>query len=108
MSNNEFGCLSNALLQAGLRCELPVAFAIPVRVRELVEGEAVRDVREVRLHQCPQKKGSVVNYGIEVYMKDGSCISSEFQASGLGVVHDTFVLYDQQRDGRMSHLHLLH
>lgn len=108
MSNNEFNCLSNALLQAGLRCALPVAFAVPERVRELVEGVDVRDVRAVTIHQCPQSKGSIVNYEVEVHLKDGVRKSSEFQGSGLDVDHDTYVLYDRNRDGLMKHLHLLH
>jgi len=108
MSNNEFNCLSNAVLQAGLRCAVPVAFALPVQVREIVGSGDVRDVRSVTLHQCPQPKGTIVNYEIEVYLKDGTSKSSEFQASGRGLTHDTFVLYDRSRDGLMQHLHMLH
>lgn len=108
MSNNEFNCLSNALLQAGLRCALPVAFAVPERVREMMDGVDVREVRAVTLHQCPQPKGSIVDYGVEVHLKDGTSKSSEFQGSGLDLVHDTYVLYDRNRDGLMKHLHLLH
>jgi hypothetical protein len=105
---NEFSCLSNALLQAGLRCALPVAFAVPEHVRELVKGADVRDVRAVTLHQCPRPKSQYINYEIEVHMRDGSTKSEEFQATGSEVAHDTFVLYDRQRDGLMKHLHLLH
>ena len=108
MSNNEFNCLSNALLQAGLRCALPVAFVVPHRVRELVEGIDVRNVRAVTIHQCPCQKGPVVNYEIEVHLKDGTCKASEFQAEGSDLDHDTYVLYDRNRDGLMNHLHLLH
>ena len=108
MSTNEFNCLSNALLQAGLRCALPVAFAVPEHVRGLMKDADVGNVRAVTLHQCPRAKGQFINYEIEVHMRDGSTKTEEFQASGSEVAHDTFVLYDRHRDGPMKHLHLLH
>ncbi len=108
MSANEFDCLSNQLLQAGLRCELLAAFAVPEHVREMLDGVDVREVCAVTVHQCPKPKTAVVDYEVEVRMKDGSTKSSDFQAVGSCDEHDTFVLYDQRRDGRMKHLHLLH
>jgi hypothetical protein len=108
MSANEFDCLSNTLLQAGLRCELPVAFTVPARMRELVQGTDARDVCAVTLHQCPHRGDDVIDYELEVFFRDGSRRSDEFQASGIEIAHDTFVLYDHQRDGRMKHIHLLH
>jgi len=108
VSNNEFNCLSNALLQAGLRCELPVAFALPVRVRELMQDVDVRDVRAVTVHQCPDHDESVVDYEIEVILRDGTRKKGEFQVSGSSDDHDTYVLYDRNRDGLMKHMHLVH
>jgi hypothetical protein len=108
VSTNEFNCLSNALLQASLRCELPVAYAVPEHVRELVQGVDVRDVRAVTLHQCPQHHEAVVGYEIEVFLRDGSRKKIEFQVAGSTDDHDTYVLYDRNRDGLMKHMHLLH
>lgn len=108
MSTNEFNCLSNQLLQAGLRCELPVAFAVPVRVRELVGDVGVEDVRAVTVHQCPQHADDSVMYEIEVFLRDGSRKKGEFQVAGVSDDHDTYVLYDRHRDGLMKHMHLVH
>jgi len=108
VSTNAFDCLSNALLQAGLRCELPIAFMIPFRVQEMLQDGDVRDVRAVTLHQCPQGEEGVVDYEVEVHMRDGSRKTEEFQGTGVDVEHDTYVLYDRNRDGAMKHLHLLH
>ena len=108
MSKNEFDCLSNTLLQAGLRCELPVAFMVSARVREMVQGTDARDVCAVTLHQCPQQGDDVIDYELEVFFRNGSRKREEFQTSGIELEHDTFVLYDHQRDGRMKHVHLLH
>lgn len=108
MSNNAFNCLSNALLQAGLRCELLGAFTVPEHVRALVDGVDVRDVRAVTLHQCPQNGESVVDYEIEVFLRDGTRKKGEFQVQGVTDDHDTYVLYDRHRDGPMKHMHLLH
>lgn len=108
MSANEFNCLTNALLQAGLRFGLPVAFAVPGRVREILQEHKtdLRDVQHVSIHQCPQPQG-VIDYRLEVYARRGLVKLETFQGSGL-VEHDTYVLYDRQRDGLMKHLHLVH
>lgn len=108
MSNNEFSCLSNALLVAGLRCQLVGAFVVPEFVREMLEGADVRNVRAVTVHQCSPKQGVVVNYEVEVKLRDGLTKSGEFQALGPCADHQTYVLYDRYRDGLMKHLHLLH
>lgn len=106
---NEFSCLSNALLVAGLRCQLQGAFAVPDYVREMLgDGADVRDVHAVTVHQCPRDQSGVINYSVEVRLRDGSTKSGEFQAVGLRCAHDTYVLYDHYRDGPMKHLHLLH
>lgn len=107
MSRNEFDCLTNALLQAGLICRLPVAFAVPVRVREILQATDVEEVVAVMLHQCPQAHG-LVDYKLEVMLQRESPRHEHFQASGFGFEHETYVLYDYRRDGRMKHLHLLH
>lgn len=107
MSTNEFDCLSNQLLQASLRCELLAAFVIPEEVRSLLQDIDVRNVRAVTVHQCP-KKNAIVDYEVEVRMRDGSSKAGEFQAVGPCDDHDTYVLYDRDRDGLMKHLHLLH
>ncbi len=106
--SNEFNCLSNTLLVAGLRCELLAAFVVPEYVRELLEGTDVRDVRAVTVHQCPKRKGAIVNYEVQIVLKDGSRRDGEFQAVGDCDAHDTYVLYDRHRDGLMKHMHLLH
>lgn len=108
MSNNEFNCLSNSLLQAGLRCELLAAFALPDHVRELVQAVDVRDVRAVTVHQCPDREESVVDYSIEVFLRDGTRKKGAFQVPGSTDDHDTYVLYDRNRDGLMKHMHLVH
>lgn len=108
MSRNEFDCLSNTVLQTGLRCELPVAFALPERLREMLQDVDVRDVRSVTLHQCPRPKGTMVDYTMEIFTEDGSRTANEFQGSGFDIEHDTYLLYDRGRDGVMKHLHLLH
>jgi hypothetical protein len=106
--SNDFGCLSNALLVAGLRCQLLGAFVVPEHVREMLDGVNVRDVRAVTVHQCPLAKGALVNYEVEVHMRNGTTKSGEFQAVGKCDDHDTYVLYDRFRDGPVKHLHLLH
>lgn len=108
MSHNTFDCLSNALLQAGLRCELPIAFTIPEHVREMVEGIDVRQVCAVTVHQCPPGKGSKVNYHLEVHLQNGSQREGKFQGAGEDPDSNTYVLYDRHRDGMMKHMHLLH
>ena len=108
MSTNAFNCLSNQLLHAGLRCELPAAFAVPAHVRELVVGVDVKDVRAVTVHQCPQHEESSLVYEIEVYLRDGSRKHGEFEVPGVSDDHATYVLYDRHRDGLMKHLHLVH
>lgn len=109
MSSNEFDCLTNALLQAGLQIGLPVAFAVPGRVRSILQTCKidVKDVRAVTLHQCPKAQG-IIDYRLEVYARRGLVQLEVFQASGLGHEHDTFTLYDCHRDGMMKHLHLMH
>lgn len=108
MSVNEFSCLSNALLVAGLRCQLLGAFVVPDYVRELLDGVDVHDVRAVTVHQCPRGKNAIVNYEVEVKLRNGKTKAGEFQAVGDCDDHDTYVLYDRLRDGPMKHLHLLH
>lgn len=105
---NEFNCLSNALLQASLRCGIPAAFLVPERVRDLVAGTDVRDVQTVTIHQCPNNHESTVDYRVMVNLKGRPLLEHQFQTTDIDVDHDTFVLYDQQRDGRMQHMHLLH
>jgi len=109
MSTNEFDCLTNALLQAGLRIGLPVAFAVPSRVRDILTEWSVdvKDVRAVMLHQCPQAKG-IIDYKLEIHTRKGLVKLDTFQGSGLGHEHDTYTLYDRFRDGPMKHLHMLH
>jgi hypothetical protein len=109
MSTNQFDCLSNALLRAGLRCELLVAYAIPEHVRDLV-AEAdieVSKVRAVTLQQTPRRKSNIVDYKLEVFVQ-GGFMTAEFQATGRRIEQDTYVLYDRARDGLMKHLHLQH
>jgi hypothetical protein len=108
MSSNEFDCLTNALLQAGLRNGLPVAFAIPGHVRRLL-GKCqidVKDVRAVTIHQCPKRQG-IIDYCLKVHMR-GLVQVETFQGSGLNHEHGTYMLYDRYRDGLMQHLHLMH
>ena len=109
MSANEFDCLTNTLLQAGLRNGLPVAFAIPAHVRGILEkcNIDVKDVRAVAIHQCPKPKG-VIDYRLEVYARRGLVQIETFQGSGFNHEHDTYALYDRFRDGPMKHLHLMH
>jgi hypothetical protein len=109
MSANEFDCLTNTILQAGIRNNLPVAFALPGRVREILATRKidVRDVRSVTIHQCPKVQG-LVDYRLEVFAGRGLVKLETFQGSGLGLDHDTYTLYDRLRDGPMKHLHLLH
>ena len=108
MSRNEFDCLTNALIRAGVACQLPAAFEIPHRVRDMIEGVDVRDVRAVAIHQCPQEMIGHINYKLWVFTQKGLPRTSEFQATGLSDDHDLYVLYDRLRDGAMKHLHLLH
>lgn len=109
MSANEFDCLTNTLLQAGLRNSLPVAFAIPGHVRNIIKKcrMDVKDVRAVTIHQCPQPKG-VIDYRLEVYGRCGLVQIETFQGAGFTHEHDTYALYDRYRDGEMKHLHLMH
>lgn len=109
MSTNEFDCLTNTLLQAGLRAGLPIAFAVPGRVREILATQKLdaKDVSAVTIHQCPQPRG-IIDYKLEVFTRKGLVKLETFQGSGLGHDHDTFRLYDRLRDGTMTHLHLVH
>ena len=107
MSINEFSCLSNTILVAGLRCGLIGAFVVPEFVREMLEGSDAGMVRAVTVHQCPRTE-AIVNYEVEVRLHDGSTKLGEFQAMGDCDDHDTYVLYNRYRDGVMKHLHLLH
>lgn len=108
MASNEFSCLSNTLLVAGLRCGLIGAFVVPEHVREMLEGTDALNVCAVTVHQCPRSKGALVNYEVEIHLRDGSTKSGEFQAMGACDDHQTYVLYDRHRDGPRKHLHLLH
>lgn len=105
--HNEFSCLSNALLVAGLRCGLPVAFVVPPRVRGMMKNDEARKVRAVTLHQCP-KAGNVIHYVLEVHMINGKLEVEEFDVSGNNHLHEDIVLYDRGRDGVMKHLHFVH
>ena len=105
---NQFSCLSNTLLVAGLRCGLLGAFVVPEHVREMLEGVDSLDVRAVTVHQCPRGSNTIVNYVVEVHLRNGSTKAGEFQAVGECTDHDTYVLYDRLRDGPRKHLHLLH
>lgn len=109
MSTNEFDCLSNTVLQAGLRIGLPIAFGLPTRVRDILTSNKldVADVQSVTIHQCPRARG-IIDYKLQVYARRGLVQIETFQGSGLGRDHDTFTLYDRLRDGPMKHLHLLH
>jgi hypothetical protein len=113
---NEFSCLSNALLVAGLRCGLPVAFAVPSRVRKMVKGVEAAKVKTVTLHQCPKEEG--LHYVLEVHTVDGDHKMEEFDGRrptvlwdphrlemGMNHTHDTYVLYDRGRDGPVTYLH---
>lgn len=106
---NEFRCLSNALIQAGLNLLLPVTFHVPPRARELVREAQLpaSKVRQVRLHQCPQAENSVL-YRVEVEATDGRQWDKEFVMTTEETAHDTFVLYDRDRDGILEYLHVLH
>jgi len=105
---NQFSCLSNACIQAGLAMSLPVAFSVPVRVRKLVRKQclAASDIAQVRLHQCPQEDH--VRYCIHVQTKDGRWWSEEFVDHNDEQAHDTFVLYDRDRDGVVQYIHVVH
>ncbi len=109
MSANEFDCLTNTLLQAGLRNGLPVAFAVPGHVRDILAKceIAVQDVRAVTLHQCPKSQG-IIDYRLEIYVRRGLVQVETFQGSGFGHDHETYALYDLHRDGLMKHMHLIH
>ncbi len=106
---NEFRCLSNALIQAGLNLSLSVAFHVPQRARELAREAKLpaSKVRQVRLHQCPQAEDRVL-YRVEVVAMDGRQWDREFEISTDETSHDTFVLYDRDRDGVLEYLHVLH
>lgn len=108
MTSNEFSCLSNTLLVAGLRCGLIGAFVVPEHVREMLTGIDMRDVCSVSVHQCPRAKRAIINYEVEIYLRNGSTKSGEFQAVGVCNDHETYILYDRLRDGHRKHLHLLH
>lgn len=109
MSTNEFDCLTNTILQAGLRAGLPVAFAVPARVRDILAERklAASDVSAVTIHQCPQARG-IIDYKLEVHTRKGLVKLETFQGSGLNHEHDTYRLYDRLRDGTMTHIHLVH
>ena len=107
---NEFGCLSNAVLQSCLREKLLATWGIIPLVRRLAQDNAVpaQQVARVELHQCPAENG-FINYVLSLQLVDGSCFHEEFQgSSGSGVEHRTYALYDRARDGACSYLHLLH
>ena len=110
MSTNAFNCLSNALLQAGLKMNLPVLHEVPARVRELLltEGSDVSDVLAVVLRQSPMMNMRDTAYRIDVYMKKGLPRVDNFTQKGWSDNADTFVMYDRSRDGKMQHLHLTH
>lgn len=106
---NEFRCLSNTLIQAGLNLSLPVTFQVPQRARELAREAKLpaNRVRQVRLHQCPQAEDRVL-YRVEVEAMDGRQWDREFEMTTDETAHDTFVLYDRDRDGVLEYLHVLH
>ena len=107
MSRNQFDCLTNALLCAGAHWQVPATYEVAEAVRQLVESSDVRDVRAVTIHQCPKTR-DVLDYHVEVVMRDGETRTEEFEARGVTGEHNTYVLYDSMRDGAMKHLHLLH
>ena len=105
---NQFSCLSNTLIQRCLALSLPVTFSVPIRTRKLVRKECVAasDIAQVRLHQCPQEDH--VRYCIYVQTKDGRQWSEEFVDHNDEQAHDTFVLYDRDRDGVVQYIHVVH
>jgi len=88
---------------------------IPPLVRAIVEKHsiALSEITEVALHQCP-RDGGLVEYTLELVTRYRGAWSEDFeqvyeQAPGDDpVAHDTYVLYDPERDGLAKHLHLLH
>lgn len=110
---NEMQCLSNAVLQAGINqslFDLPMLLrgVLPL-VRKVVQDNAipVGVVAKVEMHQCPRERG-FVQYTLHVRLEDGQCFHQEFQGSGFGATHRSYVLYDRRRDGKVEHLHLVH
>jgi hypothetical protein len=49
-----------------------------------------------------------VKYRIDVYAKDGRQWTEEFVEVNTKQAHDTFVLYDRDRDGIVQYLHVVH
>lgn len=105
---NEFSCLSNAVVQAGLSLRLDAVFMVAEKTRLIarVKNVPARDVWQVRLHQCP-REGHVL-YRVEVLAKDGRRWDTEFLAASDDRDHDTYVLYDRDRDGVVQYLHVVH
>jgi hypothetical protein len=107
VSANEFNCLSNTVLQAGLRCALPVAFVVPTHVQELLQDCAVSDVQAITLRQDAQD-GKVAAYVLEVQMCTGIWKTRDFFGQASTNANDTYLLYERTLDGEMQYLHLLH
>ena len=106
--SNEFRCLSNALIQAGLNMASPVTFHVPQRARELAREAKLPacQVQQVRLHQCPREDR--VLYRVELVATDGRQWDKEFEIVTDEAEHDTYVLYDRDRDGILEYLHVIH
>lgn len=110
---NEMQCLSNTVLQAGIKQSL-FDFSLLQRgvlplVRKVVTEHdiTVGQVSRVELHQCPRERGCV-QYTLHVRLEDGACYHQEFQSMGFPAIHRDYVLYDRRRDGKVEHLHLVH
>ncbi len=105
---SESKSLSNALTQAGLGLALPVAFSVSSRARRLVRDKRVApsEISQVLLHQCPQEDH--VEYRLDVHARDGRRWSDTFVDQNDETAHDTYVLYDRDRDGVVQYFHAVH
>jgi len=123
---NEMRCLTNIITQECVKNGGVSPWGVLPAIREALSDAKPENVRQVKLHQCPQGNGSV-DYVIEIIEADETEITTHvchlqgpddtqlprhprswLKPKASKVPHGDICLYDQRRDGVVEYLHLKH
>ena len=108
-SQNEFKCLTNAVLQACVKNQVAAAFAVLPVVREMMRDNAIALEGLVSIHLGQHSMG---NGRMEFALTLIDDTPRFYKMEGLEWLGDEIedreiLLYDRQRDGVMEYLHLI-
>lgn len=111
-SPNEFKCLTNAVLQAGIKNQVAAVYAVLGAVREMMRDNDIALDGLVSIHLSQHSLGiGRIEFALTlIEMKDD--VPRFYKMEGLEWLGDEIedreiLLYDRQRDGVMEFLHLI-